>query len=74
VRYLASDLGPKSTGQRHLGRRDQTLASAGISGISTMLQAYREKSPLRRGVDTAEVACGGVLLSQAARGVTGRRS
>jgi len=29
-----------------------TSGIAGISGISTMLQAYREKSPLRRGVET----------------------
>ena len=50
----------------------KTLASAGISGISTMLQAYREKSPLRRGVETAEVADAAVfLLGSAARGVTG---
>ena len=44
----------------------KTLASAGISGFSTMLQVYREKSPLRRGVETSEVADAAVfLLSQA---------
>jgi enoyl-[acyl-carrier-protein] reductase (NADH) len=36
-----------------------------------MLQAYRERSPMRRGVDTSEVADAAVfLLSQASRGVT----
>ena len=73
VRYLASDLGPKNIRVNAISAGAiKTLASAGISGISTMLQAYREKSPLRRGVDTAEVADAAVfLLSQAARGVTG---
>jgi len=73
VRYLASDLGPKNIRVNAISAGAiKTLASAGISGISTMLQAYREKSPLRRGVETAEVADAAVfLLSQAARGVTG---
>jgi enoyl-[acyl-carrier protein] reductase I len=73
VRYLASDLGPKNIRVNAISAGAiKTLASAGISGISTMLQAYREKSPLRRGVDTGEVADAAVfLLSQAARGITG---
>src|SRR5438874_9280321 len=73
VRYLASDLGPKNIRVNAISAGAiKTLAAAGISGISTMLQAYREKSPLRRGVDAAEVADAAVfLLSQAARGVTG---
>jgi enoyl-[acyl-carrier protein] reductase I len=73
VRYLASDLGPKNIRVNAISAGAiKTLASAGISGISTMLQAYREKSPLRRGVDTAEVADAAVFLfSQAARGITG---
>jgi enoyl-[acyl-carrier protein] reductase I len=73
VRYLASDLGPKNIRVNAISAGAiKTLASAGISGISTMLQAYREKSPLRRGVDTSEVADAAVfLLSQASRGVTG---
>jgi enoyl-[acyl-carrier protein] reductase I len=73
VRYLASDLGPKNIRVNAISAGAiKTLASAGISGISTMLQAYREKSPLRRGVETAEVADAAVFLfSQAARGVTG---
>ena len=73
VRYLASDLGPKNIRVNAISAGAiKTLASAGISGISTMLQAYREKSPLRRAVDTAEVADAAVfLLSQAGRGITG---
>ena len=73
VRYLASDLGPRNIRVNAISAGAiKTLASAGISGISTMLQAYRERSPLRRGVETAEVADAAVfLLSSAARGVTG---
>ena len=73
VRYLASDLGPKNIRVNAISAGAiKTLASAGISGISTMLQAYREKSPLRRGVETAEVADAAVfLLSNASRGVSG---
>ena len=73
VRYLASDLGPRNIRVNAISAGAiKTLASAGISGISTMLQAYREKSPLRRGVETAEVADAAVfLLSAAGRGVTG---
>ena len=73
VRYLASDLGPKNIRVNAISAGAiKTLASAGISGIGTMLQAYREKSPLRRGVDTAEVGDAAIfLLSPAGRGITG---
>jgi enoyl-[acyl-carrier protein] reductase I len=73
VRYLASDLGPRNIRVNAISAGAiKTLASAGISGISTMLQAYRERSPLRRGVDTAEVADAAIfLISSAGRGVTG---
>ena len=73
VRYLASDLGPRNIRVNAISAGAiKTLASAGISGISTMLQAYRDRSPLRRGVETAEVADAAVfLLSAAGRGITG---
>jgi enoyl-[acyl-carrier protein] reductase I len=73
VRYLASDLGPKNIRVNAISAGAiKTLASAGISGLSTMLQAYRERSPLRRGVDTAEVADAAVfLLGPASRAITG---
>ncbi len=73
VRYLASDLGPKNIRVNAISAGAiKTLASAGISGLSTMLQAYRERSPLRRGVETAEVADAAVfLLGPASRAITG---
>jgi enoyl-[acyl-carrier protein] reductase I len=73
VRYLASDLGPRNIRVNAISAGAiKTLASAGISGISTMLQAYRDRSPLRRGVETAEVADAAIfLLSAAGRGITG---
>jgi enoyl-[acyl-carrier protein] reductase I len=73
VRYLASDLGPKNIRVNAISAGAiKTLASAGISGLSTMLQAYRERSPLRRGVETAEVADAAVfLLGPDSRAITG---
>ena len=50
----------------------KTLAAAGISGFSSILQVYRERAPLRRNVDLAEVAERALfLLGPASRGVTG---
>src|SRR3984957_8275632 len=73
VRYLASDLGPRNIRVNAISAGAiKTLAASGISGFSTMLQAYRDKSPMRRGVETAEVADAAVfLLSSASRAVTG---
>src|SRR3954466_3011874 len=63
VRYLASDLGPRNIRVNAISAGAiKTLASAGISGISTMLQAYRDRAPLRRGVDTSEVGDTAVFL------------
>ena len=68
VRYLASDLGPKNIRVNAI----KTLAASGISGFSNILQVYRDRAPLRRGVDTSEVADAAVfLLSHASRAVTG---
>ena len=73
VRYLAADLGPKNIRVNAISAGPiRTLASAGVSGFSSILQVYRDRAPLRRTVDTAEVADAAVfLLSQAARGITG---
>jgi enoyl-[acyl-carrier protein] reductase I len=73
VRYLASDLGPKNIRVNAISAGAiKTLAASGISGFSTMLQAYRDRAPLRRGVDTSEVADAATfLLSSAARAITG---
>ena len=40
----------------------KTLAAAGISGFSSILQVYRERAPLRRNVELAEVADAAVFL------------
>src|SRR5499427_5967853 len=73
VRYLASDLGPKNIRVNAISAGAiKTLAAAGISGFSSILQVYRDRAPLRRGVDQSEVADAAVfLLSNAGRAVTG---
>jgi enoyl-[acyl-carrier protein] reductase I len=73
VRYLADDLGRKNIRVNAISAGAiKTLAASGISGFSTMLQAYRDRAPLRRGVDAAEVADAAVfLLSSDARAITG---
>jgi enoyl-[acyl-carrier protein] reductase I len=72
VRYLAADLGPKNIRVNAISAGPiKTLASSGVSGFSSILQIYRDRAPLRRTVDTGEVADAAVfLLSDASRGVT----
>ena len=72
VRYLAADLGPKNIRVNAISAGPiKTLAASGISGFSSILQHYRDRAPLRRTVDTAEVADAAVfLLSDAGRAVT----
>jgi len=73
VRYLAADLGPKNIRVNAISAGAiKTLAASGISGFSSILNVYRERAPLRRGVDTSEVADAAIfLLSSASRAVTG---
>jgi enoyl-[acyl-carrier protein] reductase I len=73
VRYLASEMGPQNIRVNAISAGAiKTLASAGISGFSAMLQIYRERAPLRRGVDQSEVADAAMfLLSNASRAITG---
>jgi enoyl-[acyl-carrier protein] reductase I len=73
VRYLAADLGPQNIRVNAVSAGPiKTLASAGIPGLSTMLQAQKERAPLRRGMELAEIAAAAVfLLSQASRAITG---
>jgi enoyl-[acyl-carrier protein] reductase I len=73
VRYLASDLGPKNIRVNAISAGAiKTLAAAGISGFSSILQVYRERAPMRRSVDQSEVADAAMfLLSNASRAVTG---
>jgi enoyl-[acyl-carrier protein] reductase I len=72
VRYLAADLGPKNIRVNAISAGPiKTLAAAGISGFASILQQYRDRAPLKRTVDTSEVADAAVfLLSDAGRAVT----
>ena len=73
VRYLAADVGPKNIRVNAISAGPiKTLASAGISGFSSILNVYRERAPLRRNVEAAEVGeAGAFLLSDAGKGITG---
>ena len=72
VRYLAADLGPKNIRVNAISAGPvKTLAASGVAGFSNILQIYRDRAPLRRTVDTAEVADAAIfLLSEAGRAVT----
>jgi len=73
VRYLAADLGPKAIRVNAVSAGPiKTLAASGIAGFSGILQVYRDRAPLRRNIELAEVADAAVfLLSSASRGITG---
>jgi len=73
VRYLASELGPLNIRVNAISSGPiKTLAASGIGGFSNILQIYRERAPLRRNTEAAEVADAAVfLLGPAGRGVTG---
>ncbi|MCR4373503.1 MAG: enoyl-ACP reductase [Acidobacteria bacterium] len=72
VRYLASDLGPQGIRVNAISAGPiKTLAASGISGFSNILQTYRDRAPLRRTVETNEVADAAIfLLGPAGRAVT----
>src|SRR5437868_2906550 len=73
VRYLASELGARNIRVNAISAGPiKTLAAAGISGFSNIMQHYRERAPLRRNVELAEVADSATFLaSDLGRGVTG---
>jgi enoyl-[acyl-carrier protein] reductase I len=73
VRYLAAELGPKAIRVNAISAGPiKTLAASGIGGFSSILQVYRDRAPLRRNTETAEVAdAAAFLLGPAGRGVTG---
>jgi enoyl-[acyl-carrier protein] reductase I len=73
VRYLASDLGPRNIRVNAVSAGPiKTLAAAGISGFSSILQVYRERAPLRRNVELGEIAQAAIfLLGAESRAITG---
>lgn len=73
VRYLASDLGPQNIRVNAISSGPiKTLAASGIGGFSDILQVYRDRAPLRRTVEAAEVAdAARFLLGPAGRAITG---
>jgi enoyl-[acyl-carrier protein] reductase I len=73
VRYLAADLGPQNIRVNAVSAGPiKTLASAGIPGLSLMLQAQRDRAPLRRGMELGEIADAALfLLGDGSRAITG---
>jgi enoyl-[acyl-carrier protein] reductase I len=73
VRYLAADMGALNIRVNAISAGPiKTLAAAGISGFSNILQVYRDRAPLKRNVDLTEVADAATfLLSSASRAITG---
>ncbi len=73
VRYLAADLGAQNIRVNAISAGPvKTLAAAGIGGFSTILGVVRERAPLKRTIEAAEVADAAMfLLGNAGRGVTG---
>lgn len=73
VRYLAYDLGPQGIRVNAISAGPlNTLAARGVSGFTGMLQAHRERAPLKRNIEHREVGDAAVFLcSDLSSGVTG---
>ena len=73
VRYLAHDLGKQSIRVNGISSGPiSTLASRGVPGFLKMLQHVREKSPMQRNTEPAEVGDTALFLcSDLSRGITG---
>lgn len=74
VRYLAADLGPRKIRVNAVSAGPlRTLAAAGISDFSQMLEVNKARAPLRRNIEAAEVGdATAFLLSDLSRGITGQ--
>ena len=73
VRQLAYEMGPRKIRVNAISAGPvNTLSARGISGFLDMLQVAREKAPLRRSIEPAEVGQAALfLLSDMASGITG---
>ena len=73
IRYLAHDLGKRNIRVNGISAGPiSTLAARGVPGFTKMLAIVRERSPLPRNTEPAEVADAALFLcSHLARGVTG---
>jgi len=73
VRYLAADLGAKNIRVNAVSAGPvKTISAMGIGGFSSILNVYKERAPLRRNIEAAEVGeAAAFLLSEAGRAITG---
>ncbi|MGH9868882.1 MAG: enoyl-ACP reductase FabI [Candidatus Polarisedimenticolia bacterium] len=73
MRQLAYEMGPRKIRVNAISAGPvNTLSARGISGFLDMLQVAREKAPLRRSIEPAEVGQAALfLLSDMASGITG---
>jgi enoyl-[acyl-carrier protein] reductase I len=73
VRYLALDLGPRNIRVNAISAGPiNTLAARGVSGFTAILSQVRERAPLKRNTEAAEVGDAAVFFfSSLSRGVTG---
>ncbi|MDX1583924.1 MAG: SDR family oxidoreductase, partial [Thermoanaerobaculia bacterium] len=73
VRYLASDLGERKVRVNAISAGPiNTLAARGVKGFTTMLSHHAELAPMKRNVETSEVADAALfLVSPMATGITG---
>lgn len=73
VRYLAFDLGKSKIRVNAISAGPiKTLAARGISGLGDMLKSHADRAPLKRNVDTEEVAATATFLcSDGGSGITG---
>jgi enoyl-[acyl-carrier protein] reductase I len=73
VQYLAYYLGPRNIRVNAISAGPiKTLAAAGVSGFSRLLNVVGQMSPLKRNTDPSEVADTALFLcSHLSRGITG---